>query len=134
MRVLKLLLKSTAIGFTLLFSLELIRFAILRTNDFSLTSNSGTILIIILWFPVNSLLHDRQVERTYSIKNVDLEKIELLLKNFKAKQVSQLGGIYEYKLSILQSWERQVIVEVESDNVKVVAPIRVIRKLEKDII
>lgn len=134
MRVLKLLLKSTAIGFALLFTLELIRFAILRNNDFSLTSNSGSILLIILVFPVNSLLHDRLVERIYLIKNVDLEKIDLILKTFKAKPVNQLGGVYEYKLSIMQSWERQVIIEVEPDKVKVIAPIRVIRKLEKELI
>ncbi len=131
MRTLKLFIITLFGSVLLILSYELIWYLVKGPSSRTLYENIRILLPIILIMPVNALIHDRVVKREYFRKDFNKDKFNLLLKKYKAKSIKITEEKCEYEIPFLYSFDGEIVVEYVDELVKVSAPARLIRKLER---
>lgn len=130
MRTLKMFI-ITLIGSVLLISsYELIWFLVKGPSSRTLHDIIWILLPITLFMPVNALVHDRAVHRVYSQNDFNQDRLNFLLKKYKAKSIKITEEKCVYQIPLIYSFDGKVVVEYVEERINLRAPARIIRKLE----
>lgn len=131
MKTTKLFIVTFVMNFVFVTFLELISYLLKGPSERSFHQYLYILFIGFLLFPLNALIHDRTVNREYTKLDFNKEKLIKILKKYKAESVKISNSESSYHIPFRYSFNGKVVVKYFDNNIKISAPIRIIRKLEQ---
>ena len=130
MRLLKTISIQTALMVSIFAVLEYFRY--LKVGEFDLNiSQSAPLWMPLIFINVASLIWDRPVVKTFANTEENTKAIEAWLTKLSAEEVKSQNGSLHYKVSYIKSFDRDIQVTIEAQQISVEGVLRLLKSLHE---